>query len=40
MFIVLILSFILWVLLAWRAIERAGDGSGRDSNSSTWFPPN
>ena len=39
MFIVLILSFILWVLLAWRAIERGGDGSGRDSNSSTWFPP-
>jgi len=36
---VLILSFILLVLLAWRAIEEAGDASGTNSDSSTWFPP-
>jgi len=36
---VLILSVILWVLLAWRAIEEAGEGSGGDRDSSTWFPP-
>jgi hypothetical protein len=36
---VLILSLILLVLLAWRAIEEAGDASGTNSDSSTWFPP-
>ena len=36
---VLILSFILLMLLAWRAIEEAGDASGTNSDSSTWFPP-
>jgi hypothetical protein len=39
---VLILCVILFVLLAWRAIDEMLDGSGGDDNGSsngTWFPP-
>jgi hypothetical protein len=39
---VLILCVILFVLLAWRAIDEMLDGSGDDDNrnsSSDWFPP-
>jgi cytochrome b561 len=39
MWTVLILAFLLLLLLAWRAIEEAGDASGGNSDSSTWFPP-
>jgi hypothetical protein len=38
LWIVLVLSVILFVLLAWRAIAE-GDGSGDDGSSNTWFPP-
>ena len=38
---VLILCVILFVLVAWRAIDEMLDGSGGDDNSgnSDWFPP-
>jgi hypothetical protein len=38
LWIVLILSLVLFVLLAWRAIEEAGDDSGHDKGGN-WFPP-
>jgi hypothetical protein len=34
--IVLVLSIILFVLLAWREIA---EGDGGDGSSNTWFPP-
>ena len=36
---ILILSAILWVLLAWRVIEEAGDRPDNSDNSENWFPP-
>ena len=39
MWIVLILSLILLVLLAWRAIDEMVDGSNGPDNSGNWFPP-
>jgi hypothetical protein len=37
--IVLILSLILWGLLAWRAIDEIVDGSGGSDNGRNWLPP-
>jgi hypothetical protein len=39
MWIVLILSLILLVLLAWRAIDEIVDGSGGSDNGGNWLPP-
>jgi hypothetical protein len=39
MWIVLILSLILLVLLAWRAIDEMADGSGGSDNDGNWLPP-
>ena len=39
LWIVLILSFILLVLLAWRAIAEAGAGPGGPDNGGNWLPP-
>ena len=39
LWIILILFVILWVLLAWRAIEEAGDGPGNSDNGGNWLPP-
>jgi len=39
LWIVLILSFILLVLLAWRAIAEAGAGPGGSDNGGNWLPP-
>ena len=39
MFIVLILSFILWVLLAWRAIERGGTARAATATAAPGFHP-
>ena len=39
LWIVLILSFILLVLLAWRAIDEMVDGSGNSDNDGSWFAP-
>lgn len=39
MWIVLILSLILLVLLAWRAIDDMVDGSGGSDNGGNWLPP-
>jgi hypothetical protein len=39
MWIVLILSLILLVLLAWRAIDEMVDGSGGSDNDGNWLPP-
>ena len=36
---ILILSAILWALLAWRVIEEAGDRPTNSDNSENWFPP-
>ena len=38
LWIILILSFILWVLLAWKALDEWVD-SDRDDDSINWFPP-
>jgi hypothetical protein len=39
MWIVLILSLILLVLLAWWAIDEMVDGPGGSDNGGNWFPP-
>jgi hypothetical protein len=39
MWIVLLLSLILLVLLAWRAIDEKVDGSGGSDNGGNWLPP-
>ena len=39
LWIVLILSLILLVLLAWRAIDEIVDGSGGSDNGGNWLPP-
>ena len=39
MWIVLVLSLILLVLLAWRAIDEMLDGSGGSDNGGNWLPP-
>ena len=39
MWIVLVLSLILLVLLAWRAIDEIVDGSGGSDNGGNWLPP-
>lgn len=39
MWIVLILSLILLVLLAWRAIDEMVDGPGGSDNGGNWLPP-
>jgi len=39
LWIVLILALILWVLLAWRAIDEMVDGSGGSDNGGNWLPP-
>ena len=39
LWIVLILSLVLLVLLAWRAIDEIVDGSGGSDNGGNWLPP-
>jgi hypothetical protein len=39
MWVVLILSLILLVLVAWRAIDEMADGSGGSDNDGNWLPP-
>jgi hypothetical protein len=39
LWIVLILSLILLLLLAWRAIDEMADGSGGSDNGGNWLPP-
>ena len=39
LWVVIILSVVLFVLLAWRAIDEMFDGEGGDDNGNNWFPP-